>query len=251
MREGRDATQHLRCPTLGMWSQKPNSWFKVSSCKALPHLVGLGEAGQKPPHLYSLGFFGIRCQSHMSPLRLAEHGSSPLQHVISTSRHLLRASQTEFGAGQREQKTHTPYSLLIAFLVTRIHGKGATRHQHYWPCARCCQISISLHAKQSDPFIQNSWRTRPSCYLASTWKTHTINFCPEVATSSLRAGGQSPGMHIKERDHQRALLPSPLLPERDNCTSGARQLMGTQHGAHQVLHKETWPLYSICKMLEA
>lgn len=57
-------------------------------------------------------------------------------------------------------------------------------------------------------------------------------------------------MHTK-RGHQRALLPSPLMPEQDNSTSGARQLMGTQHGTQQALHKETWPLYSNCKTLEA
>jgi len=67
----------------------------------------------------------------MPPSVLAEHGPSPLQHVISTTMHLLTDSQTEFGAGQSEQKTHicsshTLYSFLIAFLVTQIYGKAAT-----------------------------------------------------------------------------------------------------------------------------
>lgn len=82
---------------------------------------------KSPLDLHSLEFLGFPCQSHMPPSGLAEHGLSPLQHMISTSMHLLRISQTEFTAGQREQKTcssHTPYSFLTAFLVTRIHSKG-------------------------------------------------------------------------------------------------------------------------------
>lgn len=160
-----------------------------------------GGRAKAPPNLHSPDFFGCQCQSHIPSLGLAENGSNPLQHVISISRHLLRVSQTQFGAGQREKKTetcssHTPYSFLIAFLVTHIHGKGATRHQCYWPCAKCCKIS-SMRVRVTLLF-KNSWRTRPSCYLQARGRLTLLTYAHLMPQSK----GESSGMHTKEGDHR-------------------------------------------------
>lgn len=179
-------------------------WFKVPGSK--PHLVGLWETGKKLPQLEQPGFFFyFWYQSHKPPLDLAKHNSSPLQYVFSTSRLLRRVPQTEFEARKGEQKTqtcssHTPCSFLIALLVAHTHGKGATRHQSYWPCDKAAKAAACESEGPFDPKLARE----PG--QAAIYKHLEDPHCPD--TSSLRAG-ESPQECTPGKETSRELSSHP------------------------------------------
>lgn len=124
-------------------------WFKVPGSKA-PFSGSVGDRAKAPPACTAWIFFCCFLLLVSEPQ--ATFGSSKTQFqsfpiwTFHLKVHLLRVSQTKFEARKREQKTwtfssHTPCSLLIAFLTAHTHDKGATRHQSYWPCDKCCQRS--------------------------------------------------------------------------------------------------------------
>lgn len=208
-----------------------------------------GRQSKSSPSLHSLGFFFSLLVRDLQ----ATFGSSKTQFQSSPiCVFQLKESPQRFSGwiwGKKERKENPdqflPYSLFLPHCFsggTPEKDGWETRHQSYWPCDKCCQRS-SMRVRVT-LWPKTSQRTRSSCYLQAP----TVLTSAEIPESSQQ--GKVPREAHQERRPRESSPPIPLLPKQGNCTSGARQLTGTQHGAHQTMQEETWPLDSICKMLE-